>query len=55
MNHMELLKGIGIGLAVGCTIRLAVSSGKRKRRKCKSHAIRALGKTVNSVTGMLGF
>ena len=53
-NHMDLLKGIGIGLAVGGALSLAMSSGKRRRKKCKNHTIKALGEVVDNVTDMFG-
>ena len=54
MNNTDLLKGVGLGIALGCTISMAVSSGKRKRKKCKHHTIRAIGDVVDNVTGMIG-
>ena len=55
MNNMDLVKGIGIGLVAGGAIGLALTSGKRKRKKCKNHTIKALGDVVENVTDMLGF
>lgn len=54
MNNTELLKGIGIGLIAGGAIQIVLTSGKRKRKKCKNHTIRAIGEAVDNVTDMLG-
>ena len=54
MSNMDLCKGIGIGLLIGGAISLAMSSGKRKRKRCKNHTIKALGEVVDNVTDMLG-
>ena len=55
MNNMDLLKGFGIGVLAGGALTVALASGKRKRKKCKNHAIRAVGEVVDNVTDMLGF
>jgi len=54
MNNTDLMRGIGIGLAVGSVIGLAMTSGKRRRRKCKNQTIKAVGEVVDNVTDMLG-
>ena len=54
MNHMDLIKGVGVGIALGGLICLALSSGKRRRKKCKNHTIKAIGEVVDNVTDMLG-
>ena len=54
MSNMDLLKGLGIGLALGGLIGLSLTSGKRKRKKCKNHTIKAIGEVVDNVTDMLG-
>ena len=53
MNNMDLIRGIGIGLVVGGTLSMALSSGKRRRKKCKHHTIRAIGDVVDNVTDMM--
>ncbi|MCL2588730.1 MAG: hypothetical protein FWD84_04895 [Oscillospiraceae bacterium] len=55
MHNMDLIKGIGIGLIAGGAISIALTSGKRRQRKCKNHTIRAIGDVVDNVTDMLGF
>ena len=55
MNNMDLLKGIGIGLVTGSALSIAVASGRRRKRKCKNHTIKAIGDVVDNVTDMLGF
>ena len=55
MRNQDLIKGFGIGLAVGGVLSIAMSSGKRKRKKCKNHTIRAIGTVVDNVTDMLGY
>ena len=54
MDNMDFIRGIGIGLVVGGAVSLALSSGKRKRKKCKHHTIKALGEVVDNMTDMLG-
>jgi len=54
MNHRDMLKGIGIGLVVGGAVSIALSSGRRKRKKCKGHTIKAIGEVVDNVTDMIG-
>ena len=55
MNNKDLIKGISLGLLAGGAISIAVSSSKRKRKKCKHHTIKAIGDVVGNVTDMLGF
>jgi len=54
MNNRDLIRGIGLGLVAGGTICCALSSGKRRRRKCKHHAIKAVGEVVGNVTDLFG-
>ena len=54
MSNMDLLKGLGIGLVLGGLVSLAMSSGKRRRKRCKHHTIKAVGDVVEHVTDMLG-
>jgi len=54
MDNRDILKGIGIGIAVGSAIGMAVTSGRRRRKKCKNHTIRAIGDVVDNVTDMMG-
>ena len=54
MRHTDLMKGLGIGLLTGGVIGLALTSGRRRRKRCKNHAIKAIGDVVGSVTDMLG-
>jgi len=56
MEHrdMNMLKGVGIGLALGSAIYIAMSSGRRRRKKCKNHTIKAIGEVVDNVTDMIG-
>ena len=54
MNNRDILTGIGIGLAVGSAISMVVHSGRRKRKKCKNHTIKAIGEVVDNVTDMIG-
>ena len=55
MNHMDFVKGVGLGLIAGGIASLALSSGKRRRKKCKNHTIKAIGDVVENVSDMLGF
>ena len=55
MDNKDLIRGIGIGLIASGVIGIALISGKRRRRKCKNHTIRAVGEVVDNVTDMLGF
>lgn len=54
-NHAELIKGIAIGLATGCVLKMALGAEGRRRKKCKNHTIRAIGDVVGNVTEMLGY
>jgi len=54
MDHREVLKGIGIGLAVGSVVSMALSSGRRRRRKHKNQAMKAIGDATDKVTDMMG-
>jgi len=54
MDHRDMLKGIGIGLALGSAISMAMSSGRRRKKKCKNHTIKAIGDVVDNVTDMMG-
>ena len=54
MNNRDLVRGIGIGLAVGGALSLAMTSGRRRRRRCKNQTIKAVGEVVDNVTDMLG-
>ena len=54
MDNMKFLKGIGIGLVAGGAISIALTSGRRRRNKCKHHTIKAIGDVVGNVTDMLG-
>lgn len=54
MKHMDLMRGIGIGLVAGGAISMALNSGRRRRKKCRNHTIKAVGDVVGNVTDMLG-
>ena len=54
MNNVDLLKGLGIGLVAGGAIGIALTSGRRRRKRCKDHTIKAIGDMVGNVTDMLG-
>ena len=54
MNNKDLMKGLSLGLIAGGAISLALSTGKRRRKRCKNHTIRAIGDVVDNVTDMLG-
>jgi len=54
MDHREILKGIGIGLAVGSAVSMALSSGHRRRKKHKNKAMRTIGEAVDTVTDRMG-
>jgi len=54
MKHMDLMRGLGLGLLAGGAIGLVLTSGRRRRKRCKNHTIRAIGDVVGNVTDMLG-
>ena len=54
MNNRDLMRGIGIGLVAGGVLSIALGSGRRKRKRCKNHTIKAVGEVVDNVTDMLG-
>jgi len=55
MNNRDFIRGIGIGLIASGVVGVALTSGKRKRKKFKNHTIRAMGEVVDNVTDRLGF
>lgn len=55
MRNHDFFKGIGIGLVAGGVLAVSMRADKRKQKRQKQGAIKAVGEVVDHVSDMLGF